>query len=607
MSQPRRFAVLLIRHDTSRTPPDRATCQSILSLGTWSVARYWSDNSENWFQFAAFDFFGWYDVALPPPPSTRQVIAQKARDAASAANVNLSTYDSFIVMAFPGAGYDAGADGIGTGHTAVLNSLVDRTFMCHEVGHVLGFDHTYGILTSGADWSNDGVTQLYPVYGDPYDLMSSATFGGANPTFTLPASEAHADFPNALSAGPMATRALLHYTCPQALESTAKVRHESEGGDNEIVTLFPAGSGEVGKAELFVFHPAEEDGQGRGRVYVEYRQPNPTFGGTRWDQGLAAAGDSRSRTGIIVHTVKDDPASNSPVIWYAGRITFPTADTDVQVDTPFGPVTVSVGPEHAREVNPLWITARITKGIVAPGILLETPPPTDAVVVLSSEKRRIPGWDFLGEFTWERRATTRTEQYIAVTSGLGGAGSIDKSKTITLRWFIGNCMCMNPSGTVALIPTGGVHSVHVSYVLDDAKGILTLSNDPNEGEYSVSVRVEAYDLDWRLSASANSHFDAPGIEEGWGADYQAFARWFYHITHPVPKWRPGPPIIGEVIEQIDEMARLLRDLEHVHSDAARTLSAMQAEFTRSQLRVARQTMLEPYGRAIYAAKEVMQK
>src|ERR1700753_2893222 len=99
MSQSRRFAVLLVRNDTSLKPPDIATCQSILSLGTWSVARYWGDNSENWFQFAAFDFFGWYDVVLPPPPSTRQEIAQKARDAASAANVNLSSYDSFIVMA----------------------------------------------------------------------------------------------------------------------------------------------------------------------------------------------------------------------------------------------------------------------------------------------------------------------------------------------------------------------------------------------------------------------------------------------------------------------------------------------------------------------------
>ena len=604
MSEPRRVAVLLVRNDPSQAPPPVTTCRDILSSGAWSVARYWTDNSESWFQFAAFDFFGWYDVQLPPPPSSRNIINQKARDVASAAGVNLGAYDSFIVMAFPGAGYDGGADGVGAGHTAILNAGADRTFMCHEVGHVLGFNHTYGILTSGADWSDDGIAQLYPVYGDPYDLMSSATFGGANSTFNVPASESRAGFPNALSSGPMVSRALLHYTRPQALESASRVRHETEGGTNQIVTIYPAGSGEAGKAELFVFHPLGEDGQGRGRVYVEYRQPHSLFFNTRWDAGLTPSGDSRSHTGLVVHVIKDDPASGTPVVWYAGRITFPTADTDVQVDTPFGAVTVSVSPDYARENNPLWVPVRITKGVAHPGILLETPAPTDTVLVLSSEKRPVPGWEFLGDFTWERRATTRTSQYVAVTSGLAGGGSTDLTRTITLRWFVGNNMCMSTSGTIVVFPPGGTHSVHVQYTVDDAKGILTLKNDPNDGAYVVGVSVEAYDLSWQQSASAQSQFDAPGIEEGWGEDYKAFMRWLYHITHPVPKWRPGPPPIGDIRDQIDEMGRLLGEFERVHPGAVRALQPMQAEFVRSQFSVARVAPLEPNGRVVVAKAQL---
>jgi hypothetical protein len=607
----------LVRHDASQAPPSVATCRDILSSGAWSVARYWTDNAESWFQFAAFDFFGWYDVQLPPPPDSRNTINQRARDAAAAAGVNLGQYDSFIVMAFPGVatipnpkfgqpnqaaqisvGYDAGADGVGPGHTAILVASADRTFMCHELGHVLGFDHTYGILTSGADWSDDGISQLYPVYGDPYDLMSSATFGGSNPTFTVPPSESRAGFPNALSSGPMLSRALLHYTRPMALESTGNVRHDYAGGTNQLITLYPAGSREAGKAELFVYHPLGEDGQGRGRVYVEYRQPHSLFPGTRWDAGLKATGNDRAHTGVIVHVVKDDPASGRPVVWYAGRITFPTADVDVQVDTPFGPVTVAVSPDFARQDNPIWVPVRISKGVTRPGILLETPPSTDEVVVLSSEKRPIPGWEFLGGFTWERRSRTRTAQYIAITSGLSGSGSTDLSKTVTLRWFVGNNMCMNPSGTIALFPPGGTRSVHVQYTVDDAKGILTLKNDPNEGPYVAGVSVQAYDPGFLYTASAQSTFDAPGIEEGWGEDYNRFMRWLYHITHPIPKWRPGPPPIGDIIDQIEEMHQVLVELERVNPGAARALRPLQSEHVRSQFSVARQEPLEPRGRPV---------
>jgi hypothetical protein len=613
MGESRRIAVLLVRHDLSQLPPPVAVCRDLLSSGGWSVARYWTENSERWFQFAAFDYFGWYDVQLPAPPSARATVRDAARGAASAAGVDLNAYDSFIVMTFPGAalvpnpkfgapkepaqiavGYDAGSDGIGPGHTAVLNVTDSRTVMCHELGHVLGFDHTYGIPTNAADWSNDGITQLYPVYGDPYDLMSAGRFGDSNPTLTLPAAEIHTGFPGALVVGPMLSRAVLHYTSPSAMEAVGKVRHDYEGGTNQLVDLYPAGSGVAGKAEVFVYHPLGEDGAGRGRVYVEYRQPNSLFFQTRWDGGLESNGDDLAHPGIIVHVIKSDPTTGTPVVWYVGRITLPNADTDVQVDTPFGPVTVSVAAGSAHQLHPLWVSVRISKGVVRPRLLLEAPPPTDEVVILWSEKRTIPGWELLGgAFTWERRSRTRTARYIASTVGLGAGGSTKATKTVTLRWFIGNEMCMNAVGTIALMPVGGGKFVHVHYELDEVAGILTLKNDPTEGAYRVGLHVEAYDLGWQLTASANADFDAPGIEEGWGDDYKHFMSWLYHMTHPIPKWRPGPPRVGDVREQIEEMSRILDEISLVNATAARALRPMQSEFARSQLSANPKLALEP--------------
>jgi len=83
------------------------------------------------------------------PPDARGNIRDAAKSAAMNASINLAQYDSFIIVAFPGKaqgrnpalannpaavpatvlrGYDAGSDGIGPGHSAVLVSFESRTF-----------------------------------------------------------------------------------------------------------------------------------------------------------------------------------------------------------------------------------------------------------------------------------------------------------------------------------------------------------------------------------------------------------------------------------------------------------------------------------------------
>jgi hypothetical protein len=51
--------------------------------------------------------------------------------------------------------------------------------MVHEVGHMLGYAHSYGLANRG----DSG--KLTNRYGDPFDIMSAATFGNASPTFSF--------------------------------------------------------------------------------------------------------------------------------------------------------------------------------------------------------------------------------------------------------------------------------------------------------------------------------------------------------------------------------------------------------------------------------------
>ncbi|HVL13224.1 MAG TPA: hypothetical protein VM529_11710 [Gemmata sp.] len=586
MAEQRRVAVILARHDASLTPPTLDECRALLLTGQDSVAGYWQQNTENWFAFAAFDFFGPVDIMLPPPPDARGTVWDRARDAATAAGANLSGYDTYVVLNFPGhvggVGYDGGTNGIGPGHVAVLSANDNHTFFSHEFGHLLGFDHSYGIPNAGADWSDDGVTQLYPVYGDPYDIMSSASFGGAGPTMELPA--AFPGFPGSAAAGPMLARAQLHFLKPMALEAAGKVRHVYEDGDSEVFPLHPAGdSGGADHAELVVFHPAGEDASARGRVYVEYRQPFDFLAGTRWDAGLAEDGDERDRRGVIVHVVKDIPDTTTPAVWYAGRVCFPTPDADVVVDTPLGTAVVTVSDEFMHQDPPAYVRVRVTRQTRARvSVTTET---EDAVTVTSSEKRPIPGWEFAGTFTWERRETVRTARYVPVVAGLGGESPHDAATTVKVQWYLGNYMLTADTGVETVLPPGTPRPVNLHYEIDAQTRVLTLHNEPGDGAYSLLVQASASDPPtWFTPVTADSTYEVDGISEGWGQDYQDFMDFWERITNPIPIPDFRPPRPDDYRIGIDRLRRTYDRLRQSNPGAAARLRPMMIDQERVLIR-----------------------
>lgn len=106
MSSPYSVAAVLLRHDTFVTPPAVGDVTAFLRNGRFSIAATYG-----WVTFPRFDGFGWYDVSLPAPPSSRWDTVQTAQQCLRDNVVSLGDYDRFFVIRCLGEGYDSGAVG----------------------------------------------------------------------------------------------------------------------------------------------------------------------------------------------------------------------------------------------------------------------------------------------------------------------------------------------------------------------------------------------------------------------------------------------------------------------------------------------------------------
>ena len=334
-----RLGIIRARHDPTVPVISDAACIALFMTGDYALLRYWINTTRGHLDFIDSPMFPWVDMTLGA--DTRRAAQATAAIAALRARFPghdpLAGLDGLVVLSHPGTrtmpnpqagqpgqpatitvGFDGGKTGVPGFAVAVLPSMrSDHTFMCHEIGHVLGFDHSFGLDNNGTDWDPaDGVIALSPEYGSPYDLMSSAPFGSrwlgtgplysATPTFVGPGVAAWPN-PAAFSMGPHLSRANLHRYMPESLAGRIIERPFPAPGASVNVRLVPAfaSSGH----SLLILHPPGEPATGAGRVYVEYRVAKG------WDRGLDQLGPSLSREGVVVHSMVDQPIFG-PRVWY---------------------------------------------------------------------------------------------------------------------------------------------------------------------------------------------------------------------------------------------------------------------------------------------------
>jgi hypothetical protein len=171
-----RIGIIRARHDTNVPRIPAQVCISMLMTDENSVFRYWANTSRNHIDFADSPMFPWVDMPLGADTSR----------AAQAPNPKLLPgLDGLIVLTPPGnrempnpkagqpgqpatstVGFDSGTTSVAGMPVAVLPVMTsDYTFMCHELGHVLGL-RTTGFGGGGEPAATPG-TVAWTVGGVP--------------------------------------------------------------------------------------------------------------------------------------------------------------------------------------------------------------------------------------------------------------------------------------------------------------------------------------------------------------------------------------------------------------------------------------------------------
>jgi hypothetical protein len=381
----------------------------------------------------------------------------------------------------------------------------DHTFFCHEVGHVLGFGHSYGVWNNGVDWDGKPPWSQSQVYGDPYDLMSSATFGTHASDTSLPTWRGSPTFigpvpvgwpnPGAASMGPAPARAHVHQWNPQALPP-GTVRHLPYPIAGAVHRVRLVGAGRNSQAtSLIVLHPDGEDTEGRFRCYVEYRSKDG------WDVGLHESTADLARRAVVVHTLSD-AVGDGVRCWYRGHILVPLeTDTDLapaftplvvrvmDVDEDAGVVEIEIGTSSPREVE---IHARHFK------LLLAT---SDEHTVRTS-----CGDDIVSA----TRIWQTTSLYRASTRGYGGTGDPGVVSP-TISWTVAGVPVSAGTGSVNVTTPDGTFSMQ--YDLTAEPNELSLIGRGGE-KYAAPVLVTVTEPDGRYGRTATTTFNAVGWTTG---------------------------------------------------------------------------------------------
>lgn len=595
-----KVGVLRARHDvTIPLIPDRACIEMMLNNANHtSVLDYWANVTEGHLDFLDSVLFPWVDIEIGADDISRETQCARALDATKALpGAILDGFDVFAVLVLPGQltlpnplagkpgeaativkGLDGGAGPVIQNKPACALPVMpaNHTFLCHEVGHTLGFQHSYGVLNNGIDWDGKAPFNQGEVYGDPYDIMSSASFGSrwldpsvthysGNPEFTG-ASIAGWPSPNAFTMGPAPARAHVHLWDPSALRST-RVLHKPVpvGGQTERFTLVAAGTA-PGGAQLAALHPGGEDAEGRGRCYIEYRQK----GG--WDFGLDVSGNDLARQGVVVHTLAD--TAEGVRCWYRGRILVPLElDSDLVVAGT--PLTVQV---EGFDADTGTVDIAVTTG-VGRGIDIHTRGSDDIITVTNPQAMSTPCGD---PITYGTFITQSQYFYQPVSYGFGGVGAPDAASLKT-RWTVAGVEAADSMGSLEAPTTDGTFTIQ--YALDPISAELSLSSRGGE-KYRVDVSITMTEADGSGATTATVVFAPKGYYDGYApGDLAKLDRCMFKYAKSA-KLRlrdylipPGPnPVEIERTDRINQvrMQQLISQVAVQHPGPASALAALTA-------------------------------
>jgi hypothetical protein len=540
-------------------------CRRFVETGPDSVLAFWRDNADDWFRVTNVDYYGPVTVTDIPAKAGRGSVMDQA---IAALGRPLDTHDLVLVLIAPdpSATFESGA----AGHRALVPTTASHSFACHEFGHIVGLNHTCGIPNTGGDWIDNGKPDYFPWYGDPYDLMSGMTFGDSRPTtWDVPVITAVNGFPGAQDAGPRLARAMLDFTAPDAIPDS-RIRHLHELEGDEITQLVPAGSADG--VSLVVWHPANEDARGRGRVYVEYRQPFDDIHATRWDRGLAESGSERDRRGVIVHVTKDVPGVDYTAVWYAGRIVVQAPDEDVEVDTGGGRAVVEILQTPDQDpVAPRTVRVRVKRS-TRPYVRLEEGL-DDQVTVTAIGSALMPGFEFMGPFERERHEVVRTMTYVPHAYGLGGASPYEEATSVRIRWYLQGQMLTGDDGSAVRVPPGLGRAVSIGYEIDPQTSVLRLWNEDVVDSFLLDLQCWAGvsgGMD-PSSASVWTTYSVDGSTIRWGDAAERFLEYWRRITNPIPKPKVLPWQLDLRRLEAVQLENAWRDLYSASPQVAQTV------------------------------------
>jgi hypothetical protein len=442
-----------------------------------------------------------------------------------------------------------------------------------------------GLLTPNP-WDPQGA--LWPEYGDPYDIMSSATFGGSSSTF----SRADLDtavggwpvgyWPNAdmwYSMGPGLARAHVRHRDPSALVGRSVTMVDTGDAWSGSFTLRSAGIPSRAGTRLLIVRPrgaslsAPDDPP--GTYYVEYR------GQHGWDRGLAAG---LSAPAVVLHQ-KADNGNGSQRIWFRGKIPVPL-EAHLDLVTPAGELAVRVD-SVSSDLSTVTVTlARDSQNRVYLNY--------DAKVVSRTEIEHQSvtlGACSTRAYAMSRYAVTTEGTFRAsYSSSFGDTGLPNTSPRF--RWFVGGKALAETGFGYEETRSLDGRTVMLFWHTDLDGRQLQFTNASFDGPFELEVQVEVSEADGSNALLSNVvRYAAVGVEDRYEDAYyedkrecfrRMMSRLGFNPPLVLPPPGPGPdPVAVQPTPSLAlsrpsvTVATLIAELDTINPQAAHELREFQ--------------------------------